>query len=103
MCKSMRSSSGPLIFPRYRWMIAPVHRHSFRCISKVATRTGIHRADQHEAGGKRKRHRRAGQCHGVILERLPELLQDVTRKLRHLIEEKDAIMGQAHFARSRST
>ena len=29
MCRSIRSSSGPLILPRYLWMMAPVHRHSF--------------------------------------------------------------------------
>jgi len=28
ICKSMRSSSGPLIRARYRWMIAPLHRQS---------------------------------------------------------------------------
>ena len=79
-------------------MIAPVHRHSFVVSPKRPQGHGIHRADQHEAGRKRKRHRRAGQRDRVIFERLPQLLQDVTRKFRHLVEEQDAIMGQAHFA-----
>jgi hypothetical protein len=59
------------------------------------TGAGIHGADQHEIGGKAERSLGAADRYQPILHGLSERFQTGVRKLRQLIQEKDAAVGQA--------
>ena len=70
-------------------------------VAVVAAGTGIHRGREHEPGGIRQAHRRAGDGHDAVLHRLPEHLEHVLAELGQLVEEQHAAVRQAHLARTR--
>jgi hypothetical protein len=47
------------------------------------------------------RHVTARQGHGAILQRLAQHLQHIARKFGELVQEKHAVVSQAHLARPR--
>ena len=71
-------------------------------IAEIAARTGIHRRDQHELGGKRHAARRARNRDPAVFERLAHYFQCRAFELGQLIEKKNAVMREAHFARIRN-
>ena len=70
-------------------------------IPGVAARAWIGRRHEHEPGGKRARPLAAHDRRATVLERLAQSLQGGARELRQLVEEQDAVVGQARLARHR--
>ena len=72
-----------------------------RRIREIAARAGIHGPDQNEVGGEGKRPVGAGQRDRRFFERLAQHFKHVAREFGQLIQEQDAVMRQADFARAR--
>lgn len=72
-----------------------------RRIARVPAGTRIHRGDQRETSGKRHRPRRPTDQNVPVLERLPEMFEDVARELGELIEEQNAAVRERDFPRLR--
>ena len=70
-------------------------------IAEISTRAGVHRRDQHEFAGKGEAAGCARDRYFSVLERLTHYFQGGSFELWQLIEKKDAIVGKAHFTRSR--
>src|SRR6266566_850609 len=66
-------------------------------VAKIATRTGIHRRNEHQLRGKSDATCRARHGDLPVFERLAQYFQRRSLKLRQLIEKKDAVVGEAHF------
>ncbi len=61
----------------------------------LRTRTGVHRADEHDAAGERNARLRAADGDSAVLERLTQHLERVPRELGQLVEEKHAMVREA--------
>src|SRR5687767_10154624 len=70
-------------------------------IRRVATGTGVLRGHQHELRRESDRAAHARDRHPAVLEGLAEIFERRARELREFIEEQDAAMSEAHFARFR--
>jgi hypothetical protein len=69
-----------------------------RRISKVPAPARVHGGDQLNPRGKGYVGVRSSHAHVARLERLPQRIQDGPLKLRKLVEEQDAEMGEADLA-----
>ena len=96
-CRSMRSSSGPLSLLRWRLWSA---RGALARLVPAPARARVRRGDEHEAGRQQRRALPAHDRHLPVLERLAQRLQRRPRELRQLVEEQDAVMGQARLPRA---
>ena len=72
-----------------------------RRIGEVSAGARIHGGDQNEVGGKGQRHVGARQRDRGFFQRLAQHLQNVARELGQLIQEQNAVVRQADFARTR--
>jgi hypothetical protein len=70
-------------------------------VTGIAAGTGVHRADQHEPRGKRRRPRGPRDSDDPFLQRLTEDFEDVSAEFGHLVEEQHAVVGEADLARPR--
>ena len=61
----------------------------------------VHRGEELEARGKAQRAAAAGDGDRALLERLAQRLEDVAAELGELVEEEDAVVGEADLARPR--
>jgi hypothetical protein len=68
-------------------------------IAEVSARTRVHRGNEHELGGERDAAGGARDGDFAVFQRLAHHFQGGAFELGQLIEEKDAVMGEAHFAR----
>src|SRR5262245_50125248 len=66
-------------------------------VAKVAARAWIHRSDEHELGGESDAARSTGNRDFPIFEWLAHYLQCRSFEFRQFIEEKDAVVSEAHF------
>ena len=64
----------------------------------AAAGAGVHRGHQLEAGGHAEGPPVAGDGHGALFERLAQHLEGRPAELRQLVEEEDAVVGEAHLA-----
>ncbi len=65
----------------------------------MAAAAGVHRRDQHEAGGVGDAVIGAGDRDLAVLERLPQRVQHARIELRQFVEEQHALMGQRNLTR----
>ena len=63
-----------------------------------ATRTGVHRRHELEAGGQCQRPADPHDRDPAILERLTERLEDIPAEFRQLVQEQDAVVGPGDLA-----
>ena len=96
-CRSMRSSSGPLSLLRWRLWSAV---GALARLAPAPARARVRGGDEHEAGRQQRRALAAHDRHLPVLERLAQRLQRRPRELRQLVEEQDAVMGEARLARA---
>ncbi len=66
----------------------------------LATRTGVHRPDQQEAGREVDRTSSPSDPDDMLLERLAQCVEDRRRELAQLVQEEDAGVGQGDLARA---
>ena len=66
--------------------------------SREPARTGVHRRDELEPGGERRRPTDPRDRDPTLLHRLAERLEDVASELRQLVEEQHALIGQRDLA-----
>ncbi len=85
--------------------LAPVPAPRFRCaatrdlgVTEVPARAGVHGADELGSGGECRLHLRADDVDLMILERLPQGFERAAPELGQLVEEEDAVVGQADLA-----
>ena len=71
-------------------------------VAAESARTRIHRRDEHEASGKHRGARCAGDRDATFLERLPQHLEDPAIELRHLVEEQHAVVRERDLAGPRN-
>jgi hypothetical protein len=64
-------------------------------------RAGIHRRHEGEAGGVGEGRGRASESDDPVFQWLAEGLQGIAAELGQLIEEEDAVVGEADFSRAR--
>src|SRR5437763_1959671 len=69
-------------------------------VSARTARAEVHRRDELEARGKHRAPRRAGNADDAVLEWLPKRLERRPRELGKLVEEQDAVVGEARLARA---
>src|SRR5262245_40837890 len=69
-------------------------------VAKVATRARIHRGNEHELRGQSDAARSARPRNFSVFELLPHYFQRGSFEFRQLIEEENAVVGQAHFTRA---
>lgn len=67
----------------------------------VAARAGVHRGDEHEAGGVVDGVARTRDGDVAVFERLAHDLEHLSRKFGELVEKQHAVVGQRYFARAR--
>ena len=67
-------------------------------ISEEAARTRIHRGDEKQVARKDQGPRGPHDRNAMLLERLPDGLQDVAPELRQLVEEQHAAVREGRFA-----
>jgi len=70
-------------------------------ITQKSACTGIHGGHQHETGREVEAGGGPGNGHRAVLEGLAQHLEHMLFELRQFVEEKDAVMGQGNFTRSR--
>ena len=68
-------------------------------IRPVSAGTGIHGGDEDEVGGESRAAEGPADGHLAFLERLAQDLERLAIELGHLVEEEDALVGQADLAR----
>ena len=64
-------------------------------VAQVAAGAGVHRGDEDEAGRERRRGHGARDRHLAGFERLAEDFQAAAMELRQLVQEEDAVVGEA--------
>ena len=64
----------------------------------VPARAGVHRSDHHKARRVREGHDRPRNGDRPVLHGLAEHFEHVSAEFRHLVQEKDPVVGQADFA-----
>src|SRR5438128_6035262 len=69
-------------------------------VAEISARARVHRRHQHEFTWEGEAAGRARDRYFSVFERLTHHFQRRSFELRQLIEKKDAIVGEAHFARS---
>src|SRR2546428_3381194 len=91
-----RSDGGPngLFPPRTQVAHEPHVYHKL-----MTARAPVHRGDQSAAGGVSEGGGGAGDRQLAVFERLAEHFQRLALGLRRLVQEEDAVVGQAPFAR----
>jgi hypothetical protein len=67
----------------------------------MAARAGADCRHEGEASGIGKDGSGPGQGHEAVLQRLAQRLEGVPAELRELVEEEDAVVGEAHFPGTR--
>jgi len=68
-------------------------------VGAIAAGTGIHGGDEDEVGGESRAAEGPADGHLAFLERLAQDLERLAIELGHLVEEEDALVGQADLAR----
>ena len=68
-------------------------------VAVVTAGAGVHRGHKHEGGGECHGSRGAGDRHLAILQRLTHHFEGRAVELGQFVQEEDAVMGEAHFAR----
>ncbi len=100
-CRSMRSSSGPEIRPRYAAMRSGVQRHGAERSPRWPHGTGIHRGHELEARGELRLARRPRNHDVPGFERLAQHFEHAAVELRQLVEEQHAVVRERDLARPR--
>ncbi len=94
----MRSRRGPETRFRYRVTREGSQVHRSRSPSpKNPHGQGFMAATRTNREGNRREIRARGQNHVAVLQGLAKGLEDVPPELRELVQEEDAVMGQAHL------
>src|ERR1700730_11429249 len=70
-------------------------------ISEMSAGTGIHCCNEHKLAWKCKRSRGPRDRDSSILERLAHYFQSASMKCREFVQEKNSVMGETDFPRSR--
>ena len=70
-------------------------------VAEVTAGTGIHRCNEHEAGGIGGREGGTGDRDPAVFHRLAQRLEGVLPEFRQLVEEEDPVMGEADLPRPR--
>jgi hypothetical protein len=68
-------------------------------VGAIAAGTGIHGGDEDEVGGESRAAAGPADGHLAFLERLVQNLERLAIELGHFVEEEDALVGHADFAR----
>ena len=71
-----------------------------RVVTEIPARARIHRGNQGKARWKRNAERRARDGDATVLQWLTQRLERAAWKLQQLVEEQDAVMREANFARA---
>ena len=69
-------------------------------VAVVAAGTGVHRAEQHESGGKGRRPLGAADGDDFVFHGLAQNFEGALAELGELVEEEDAAVGEADLAGS---
>src|SRR5687767_996649 len=72
-----------------------------RRMAKIGAVAGVHRRDERESRWIGHDRRRASDHDAPVLQRLPERLERVARKLEQLVEKEDAVVSETHLAWTR--
>ena len=67
-------------------------------VSPESARARIHRRDEHEPRGKRRRPRGASNGDAAFFERLPQRFENAAFEFGELVEEQHAVVREADFA-----
>jgi hypothetical protein len=69
----------------------------------TTARAGVHRGDEGEAGGVGVSGDGAGEGDEPVLDGLAEGFEGIAAELGQLVQEEDAVVGEAHLSRAGET